>query len=89
MDQDCANSNYGQLLDLNNDGTLERIFSRHVFHADKIYDYSSGLRWIDRTNMMPTTTSAVDSQFADLNGDLLMNMIAIRGRARVSGSEPT
>lgn len=87
--QNCINNNYGQLSDLNNDGTTEWICSRHDFHPDKIYDYSSGMPWIDRTNIMPTTTSVVDSVFADFNGDLLMDMFAVRGRARISGTEQT
>lgn len=84
---ECVNNNYGQLSDLTNDGILEWICVTQDSFPDRIYDYSTGLPFVDRSTLIPNTPNVIETQFADFNGDLLMDVYGLRGRIRVSGAE--
>ncbi len=77
--------NYGQLFDLNNDGLLEFMCADEGVFPVKIYDYTN-TPFVDVTSSIPTIANVNDSAVADLDGDLLTDMVLTRGALRPSGA---
>ena len=82
---DCTDNQYGQLGDLNMDGRIDILCVSTNF-PDKIYDFGT-IPFGDVTTLVPSTVNPVDSVLADFDGDGFNDIVMLRGRVRISGSE--
>jgi len=84
---ECENNEYAHLADLTQDGTPEWICTSQDGLPQKIYDYSGGRPFVDRTSLVEREPNVMDSFVADLDGDLIPEFFGLRGRTRVKGAE--
>jgi len=80
-----AQLNYGQMLDLNNDGKLEFICAKEGNWPFRVYDVSKR-PFVDLTSLIPMGTQVTDTAVADFNRDLRNDIIMTRGAMRGSGA---
>jgi len=83
---DCTGRmNYGQLIDFDADGSMELICIKEGPFPARIWD-TSVLPFTDRTSELPVIGNVNDTAMADLNNDLLADIILSRGALRRSGA---
>jgi len=75
----CTRNNYGQLGDVNGDGSLDFICGRDGNFPDRIYDVSSGFPRRLSTNNGLIVANTLDTLIADLDNDLDNEILGIRG----------
>ncbi|MEE9343435.1 MAG: Calx-beta domain-containing protein, partial [Gammaproteobacteria bacterium] len=73
--------NYGQLVDLNNNGSMEFLCINEGLFPQKIYDTAT-VPFTDVTYLVPKAYNVNDTITADFNNDLLTDMFLTRGRLR-------
>lgn len=82
----CAGQlNYAQLIDINGDGSLELMCVQEGSFPVRVWDTST-LPFTDVTSSVPSLGNTNNSIVADLNGDLLYDMVVTRGTLRPSGA---
>ncbi len=74
----CEQNNYGQLSDLNGDGSLDFICAREGTFPQRIYSVANGVPE-DITSSVPAVSNTVDTIIADFDGDLRTDIFALRG----------
>lgn len=74
----CEQNNYGQLSDLNNDGSLDFICAREGTFPQRVYSLASGVPQ-DITSTVPAVSNTVDTVIADFDGDQKTDIFALRG----------
>lgn len=74
----CEQNNYGQLSDLNGDGSLDFICAREGTFPQRIYSVATGVPE-DITASVPAVSNTVDTVIADFDGDLRTDIFALRG----------
>jgi hypothetical protein len=77
--------NYGQLMDVNDDGQLDFICAIEGVFPRAVYDYST-FPFTDITSLVPQVSHVNDSIVADLDNDLLNDIVMTRGAMRLSGA---
>ena len=82
----CSDNPYGQLADITLDGKLDWVCAAQAGFPNLAYDMNS-MPFTDVTATIPTVTNTIDSAFADFDGDLREDLLLVRGKVRVSGSE--
>jgi len=82
------NYQYGQLVDLNDDGSLEIICVIPNTWPNKIYDVST-VPFTDVTSLLPVIANINDSVVADFDGDLRSDIFIVRGALRLTDAALT
>ena len=77
----CSSGNYGQLMDVNNDGRLDFICGREGNFPAGVYSTHT-IPFQNITSTIPNTASVVDTAVGDLDGNLQSDIIMARGRLR-------
>ena len=77
--------NYGQMIDLNNDGKLEFICAKEGNWPFRVYDVSKR-PFVNVTSLIPVGSQVTDTAVADFNRDLRNDIIMTRGALRGSGA---
>jgi hypothetical protein len=77
--------NYGQLIDLNDDGTMEFICYVEGLFPNGVFDTST-LPFTNLTSTLPTSPNVNDSVVGDFDGDLRSDIFLVRGAIRPSGA---
>ena len=80
-----AQLNYGQMIDLNNDGKLEFICAKEGTFPFRVYDVSKR-PFVNVTSLIPPGSVVNDTAVADFNRDLRNDIIMTRGAMRGSGA---
>ena len=80
-----AQLNYGQMIDLNNDGKLEFICAKEGNFPFKVYDVSKR-PFVNVTSLIPVGSQVTDTAIGDFNRDLRNDFIMTRGSLRGSGA---
>ena len=83
----CEDNDYGQLADLTSDGLVDWVCVTQSQFPQFIYDYSTGLPFVDQSALASPVSNIVDSVIADFDGDLVPELLGLRGRTRLSGAE--
>ncbi len=74
-------TNYGHLIDLNDDGSLEYLGGPEGDFPTHAYDMKT-VPFVNIKPNIPTVGPVVDSVAADFNGDLKNDILLLRGRLR-------
>jgi len=83
---DCDGKlNYQQMIDLDGTGPLEILCMQEGVFPLGAFDYST-FPFTNVTNSLPTVSHVNDTAVADLDGDLLTDMVMTRGAIRPSGA---
>lgn len=81
---------YGQLMDVNNDGHLDYICGHQGDFPQRVFDYSRGNLYnysrYRLDSLFPGVSNVVDSIPGDFNNDLKSDLILMRGALRGSGA---
>lgn len=77
--------NYGQLVDLDDDGSLEFLCVSEGLFPNRAYDVST-LPFTDVTGSIPRASNVNDTVVADFDGDLRNDIFMTRGALRPSGA---
>ena len=84
---DCPDRvDWGQLIDIDNDGSLEFICADVSFFPVRAWDVSTR-PFTNVTSSMPIVSLVSDSVVADFNNDLLYDMVLVRGLQRPSSAK--
>lgn len=79
----CRNVQFGQLVDLNDDGVLELICDNQTEWPNRIYDMTT-LPFTDITSSFPMQEAVNDTAIGDFDGNLRNDVFALRGGFRIS-----
>lgn len=77
----CSNGNYGQLVDINNDGQLDWLCGREGAFPHTAYSTNT-IPFQNITSIMPKTANVIDSAVGDFDGNLQSDIFMVRGRMR-------
>lgn len=80
---DCDNSNntHGQLIDANNDGSLDLLCVQRGTFPNVLHDISS-IPFQNITSLLPTIGNVNETIIGDFNNDLLNDIVLVRGATR-------
>lgn len=79
----CQDTQYGQLSDLNVDGTLDLICDNQTSWPSRVYDTTT-IPFTDITALVPPTLAVNDTAVADFDNDLRPDIFQVRGALRLS-----
>ncbi|HEX5789029.1 MAG TPA: CRTAC1 family protein [Woeseiaceae bacterium] len=86
---ECTNGDYSLLSDLTMDGRVDWVCVTTSAVPERIYDLTAGLPFPEKTNLADQVKHITDVAVADLDGDLLMDLFALRGKVRLNGASIT
>lgn len=79
----CQNAQYGQLLDLNADGSLDLICDNQTLWPNRVYDTTT-IPFTDITAMLPAQQAVNDTAIGDFDNNLRNDIFQVRGGLRLS-----
>ena len=77
----CSNGNYGQLVDINNDGRLDFLCGREGSFPESAYSTHT-VPFQNITSTLPSIANVIDTAVGDFDGNLQSDIIMVRGRLR-------
>ena len=86
---ECTNGDYSLLSDLTMDGRVDWVCVTTNTVPERIYDLTAGLPFLEMTSLATKVNNITDVAIADLDGDLLMDLFALRGKVRLNGASIT
>ena len=86
---ECTNGDYSLLSDLTMDGRVDWVCVTAGTAPERIYDLTAGLPFLEMTSLATKVNNITDVAIADLDGDLLMDLFALRGKVRLNGASIT
>ncbi|HEX5789030.1 MAG TPA: CRTAC1 family protein [Woeseiaceae bacterium] len=85
----CTNGDYSMLSDLTMDGRVDWVCVTASTVPERIYDFTVGLPFLEQTSLSNKANNITDVAIADFDGDLLMDVFALRGKLRLNGASIT
>jgi hypothetical protein len=85
-DHQCVNGDWSSLADMTQDGRLDWVCVNADGMPERVYDLSGGLPFKERANLANIVGGINDVAIADFDGDLMMDLFAVRGKVRVNGA---
>ncbi|HEX5789028.1 MAG TPA: CRTAC1 family protein [Woeseiaceae bacterium] len=85
----CTNGDFSLLSDLTMDGRVEWVCVNTTALPERIYDLTGGMPFPDETALATRVGNIADVAVADFDGDLLMELFALRGKVRLNGAALT
>jgi hypothetical protein len=82
----CVDGDWSMLADMTQDGRLDWVCVNASTLPEHVYDLSGGLPLREVTNLANVVTGISDAAIADFDGDLIMDLFALRGNVRVNGA---
>ncbi len=82
----CVNGDWSMLADMTQDGRLDWVCVTADGLPERVYDLSGGLPFPERSNLANVVNGINDVAIADFDGDLVMDLFALRGKVRVNGA---
>ncbi len=82
----CVDGDWSMLADMTQDGRLDWVCVTADALPQHVYDLSGGLPFKERTVLANVVGGINDVAIADFDGDLIMDLFALRGKVRVNGA---
>ncbi len=86
---ECEDGDYSMLSDLTLDGRADWVCVNSGAAPERIYDFTVGTPFLDRSDLAVSVGSIADVAIADFDRDLIMDIFALRGKVRISGGAIT
>ncbi len=84
----CQDAQYGQLADIDADGTLDLVCDNQTLWPYAAYDTTT-IPFTDITSLIPRQESVVDTALGDFDNNLRNDIFAVRGGLRLSEAVQT